>query len=172
MHHRLGLLDAGQVACGRRGLAGWETAGTLRWRERNNIVSWSARGKKSKRRERRARPATKEARQAHRCLCLTQESSEHPPSLCFYSEGVWFWFNGRHFLCRSCWKCHPFHPDSNHLPSCCVFLPSVSCIHRVSDSQPGPLPAHCWFNLLWWEQPARKKTWGLPDSSQTHPPPG
>lgn len=119
-------------------------------------------------------PATKETRQAHRCLCLTQESSEHPPSLSFYSEGVWSWFNGRHFLCRSCWKCHPFHPDSNHLPTPLCFsspLLSVSCIHRVSDSQPGPLPAHCWFNLLWWEQPARKRTWGLPDSSQTAPPP-
>lgn len=30
MHHSLRLLDAGQVACGRRGLTGWEAAHTLR----------------------------------------------------------------------------------------------------------------------------------------------
>lgn len=29
VHHGLGLLDAGQVSCGRRGLAGWQPASTL-----------------------------------------------------------------------------------------------------------------------------------------------
>lgn len=179
MHHGLRLLDAGQVACGRRGLAGWEPASTLGGRSGNiffffTVLCHSSHSSQCKsmckKVREKGRTATKVKTQVYvnpqhlvdtsnSCLAtsavtqgLTQESNQQQLT----SDLT------RAISCTvSTIKCHPFYSNSNPLSS------HVSLFLHSPRIQLAARSATCtvWFNLVWREQPARKRTRGLLDSS-------